>query len=140
MTIGPVEYVVLHFPGNRFTGEVAPAIADLVRNGTIRLIDLVFVAKDADGELTAYECDSLDEFAPFADIDGEVGGLISLDDIEYVGESLEQESSVALIVWEDLWAAPLLEALQHAHGVLLEGARIPHDLIEPALADLVGVE
>ena len=143
MTIGPVEYVVLHFPGNHFTGEVAPAIADLVRSGTIRVMDLVFVMKDADGEVAAYECDVLDVFAPFADIDGEVGGLIGPDDIAYVGESLDRESSVALLVWEDLWAVPLLEALRNADGVLLEGARIPHDLIEPALADLaelVGVE
>ena len=143
MTIGPVEYVMLHFPGSHFTGEVAPAIADLVRSGTIRVMDLVFVMKDADGEVTAYECDSLDAFASFADIDGEVGGLIGPDDIAYVGESLDRDASVALLVWEDLWAAPLLEALRNADGVLLEGARIPHDLIEPALADLaelVGVE
>jgi len=140
MHVGPVEYVVLHVPGSCFTGEVAPALADLVRNGTIRLLDLVFVTKDDDGELTAYESDSLEELAPFGDIDGEVGGLIGPDDIAYVGESLELNSSAALLVWEDLWAAPLLEALQSANGVLLEGARIPQDLIEPALADLVTVD
>jgi hypothetical protein len=138
--VGPVEYVVLHFPDNRFTGEVAPALADLVRKGTIRLLDLVFVTKEDDGELVAYECDSLDELAPFAEIDGEVGGLIGLDDIAYVGESLEPNSSVALLVWEDLWAVPLQQALLDANGVLLEGARIPHDLIEPALADLVAID
>jgi hypothetical protein len=136
VAVGPVEYVVLLFPGNRCTGEVGPAIADLVRAGTVRVIDLVFVGKDADGELTTYECDAREELASFADIDGEVGGLIGPDDIAYVGESLDRDSSVALVVWEDLWAAPLLEALRNANGVVVEGARIPHDLIEPALSDL----
>ncbi len=140
MTVGPVEYVVLHFPGNRFTGDVAPAIAELVRNGTIRVLDLVFVSKDADGGLTAYEIDSLDELAAFGEIEAEVGGLIGFEDISYVGESLEPESSVALLVWEDLWAEPFVAALQNANGVLLEGGRIPRDLIEPAMADLIGVD
>jgi len=140
MGVGPVEYVVLRFPGSHFRGEVAPALADLVRKGTIRLLDIVFVTKDGDSELTVYECDALEELAPFDEIDGEVGGLIGPDDIAYVGESLERNCSAAVLVWEDLWATPLLEALEHADGVLLEGARIPPDLIEPALADLVATE
>lgn len=133
---GPVEYVVLAFPGNRFTGKIAPALADLVDSKTIRVLDLVFITKGADGSIDVFEYDDVDEFAAFAHIDGEVGGLIGSEDIEYVSEGLEPNSSVALLVWEDVWAEPLLTALLDADGVLVEGARVPHDLIESALAGL----
>jgi hypothetical protein len=138
---GPVEYVILQFPGNHFAGKIAPALADLVRNGTIRVLDLVFVMKDENGDVQAFEYDALEQLgAAFDEVDGEVGGLISAEDIEYVGSELDRDSSVALLVWEDVWAAPLLEALQDADGVLIEGARIPHDLIEPALAGLASAD
>ncbi len=133
---GPVEYVVLAFPGNKFTGKVAPALADLVEAKTIRVLDLVFVTKGADGSIDVFEFDDLDDFAVFAHIDGEVGGLIGNEDIEYVSEGLDANSSVALLVWENLWAQPLLTALLDADGVLVEGGHVPHDLIDSALAGL----
>ena len=74
--------------------------------------------------------------AGFGDLDGEVGGLISPEDIEFAAAQLEPDSSAALLIWEDLWAAPFAEAVRRSGGVLLEGARIPHELIEPALAAL----
>jgi hypothetical protein len=136
MSIGPVEYIVVGFPGNHFKGEIAPAIADLVDSGTVRIIDLVFITKDADGDFAAVEFDEHDGLQAFASIDGEIGGVISNEDIEHAAEALEPNSSAALLVWEDLWAKPLMEALIGADAVLLEGARIPHDLIEPVLAGL----
>jgi hypothetical protein len=136
MTIGPVEYIVVGFPGNNFSGEIAPALADLIDSGTIRIIDLAFIGKDADGNILTFEFDQLDELAPFADLDGEVGGLIGPEDIEHAAEALEPNMSAALLVWEDRWATPLLEAFVKADAVLLEGARIPHDLIEAAFAEL----
>jgi hypothetical protein len=139
MTIGPVEYVILGFPGNKFTGEIAPELARLISDGTIRVLDLVFITKDQDGNTDWFEFDQLAELAPFADLDGEVGGFLHEDDIRYAAESLEANSSAAVLVWEDKWATPLLEALVRADGVLLEGARIPHDLVERALADISAV-
>jgi hypothetical protein len=136
MTIGPVEYIVVGFPGNEFKGEIAPAIADLVDSGTIRIIDLVFITKDANGDFAAVEFDEHDGLQAFASIDGEIGGVISNEDVEHAAEALEPNSSAALLVWEDLWAKPLLEAFVNANAVLLEGARIPHDIIEPVLAGL----
>jgi hypothetical protein len=136
MTIGPVEYIVVGFPGNEFKGEIAPAIADLVESGTVRIIDLVFITKDGNGDFAAVEFDEHDGLQAFASIDGEVGGVISNEDIEHAAEALEPNSSAALLVWEDLWAKPLLEAFINANAVLLEGARIPHDLIEPVLSGL----
>ena len=136
MTIGPVEYVVIGFPGNQFNGDIAPALADLIRGGTIRVLDLVFISKDADGTVSHFEYDQLAELAPFGDLDGEVGGLLGPEDIEHAAEGLDPASSAALLVWEDTWAVPLVDALRDSGGVLIEGARIPHDLIEAAFAEL----
>jgi hypothetical protein len=136
LTTGPIEYVILGFRGNDFTGRVAPELKKLLDAGTIRILDLVFVSKDEDGSTFTFEYDDHADFGAFGELDGEVGGLISQDDIEYAAEALEPSSSAALLVWEDTWAAPLVAALHDADGVLLEGARIPRDLIEAALADL----
>jgi hypothetical protein len=136
MTIGPVEYLIVGFPGNRFNGEIVPALDDLVKSDTVRILDLVFIAKDAEGNHVAVEFDEHEALEPFGSLDGDVGGLISHDDIEYAAEALEPNSSAALLIWEDLWAKPLVAALRDSGGVLIEAARIPHDLIEPALAGL----
>src|SRR4051812_34793478 len=133
---GPIEYVILGFRGNHFTGRVVPELKKLLDAGTIRILDLVFVTKDDDGMTSTFEYEDHGDFALFGELDGEVGGVISQDDIEYAADALEPSSSAALLVWEDTWAAPLVAALVEADGVVLEGGRIPHDLMEAALADL----
>ena len=77
MTIGPVEYIIVGFPGNKFNGEIAPELVDLVESGTVRILDLIFIGKDADGSVVAFEIDELDAAAGFGGLDGDVGGLIS---------------------------------------------------------------
>jgi hypothetical protein len=136
MTLGPVEYIIVGFPGNKFTGEIAPELIALVESGTVRVLDLIFIGKDADGSIVSFEIDELDSLAGFSGLDGEVGGLISPEDIEYAAAALEPNSSAALLIWEDVWAAPFAEAVRNSNGVLLEGARIPYELIAPILADL----
>lgn len=136
--MGPVEYMIVGFPGNQFNGKIAPALADLVDSGTVGVLDLVFVTKDADGNTAAVEFDEHEGLAPFRELDGQVGGLLSEEDIEYAAEALEPNSSAALLVWEDRWATRFVDAIRDSGGVLLEGARIPHDLIEPAAAALAG--
>jgi hypothetical protein len=136
VSIGPVEYILIGFPGNNFHGEIAPALARLIKNGTVRIIDLVFIGKDSEGNAVTIEFDQLEELAPFAELDGEVGGLISEEDVAYAAAGLEPNSSALLIVWEDTWATELAEAVWKADGVVLEGARIPHDLVEAAMAEL----
>jgi uncharacterized membrane protein len=136
MAIGPVEYIVLGFPGNNFTGEIAPALAKLIESNTIRVLDLLFVAKDADGNVLAIEFDELEELAAFAGIEGEVGGIIGEDDIKHVAEALEPGSSAALLIWEDVWATEFALAVRDSGGVLLEGARIPYEIAEAVFADL----
>jgi uncharacterized membrane protein len=136
MAIGPVEYIIVGFPGNQFTGDIAPELAKLVDSGTIRILDLVFITKDADGDVRVVEFADHDDVALFSALDGEVGGFISDEDIEYAATELEPNSSAALLIWEDVWATPFVEAMRNSGGVLIEGSRIPHDLIEAAEAEL----
>jgi hypothetical protein len=136
MAIGPVEYILVSFPGNQFNGEIAPELGKLVESGTIRIIDLVFMLKDAEGNVVTVEFDQHEQLGVFAELDGEVGGIISEEDIEFAAEALEPNSSAALLIWEDTWATAFVEAMRKSGGVLVDGARIPHDLIEASLGEL----
>jgi uncharacterized membrane protein len=135
---GPVEYVVIAFPGNRFKGEIVPAIAELVDNDIVRIIDVAFVKKDADGTVTTFEYDSLDDVLAFgfADIDGEAGGVLNDEDLELAAEALTPDSSAALVVWEHRWAARVSQAIRDAGGRIIAGERVPDEIVEQALADL----
>jgi uncharacterized membrane protein len=135
---GPVEYVVIAFPGNRFKGEIVPAIAELVDNDIVRIIDVAFIKKDADGTVTMFEYDSLDDVLAFgfADIDGEAGGVLNDEDLELAAEALEPNSSAALVVWEHRWAARVSQAIRDAGGRIIAGERVPDEIVEQALADL----
>jgi hypothetical protein len=135
MTLGPVEYVVVAFPGNKFTGNIAPALADLVEAGTIRIMDLAFVTKDADGAVVGFELTDLDddEARVFDGFGGDGLDLISAEDLAAVGEELEPNSSAAMLVWENTWATKFAEALREADGELLDHDRIPHEVLEAAL-------
>ena len=139
MGVGPVEYIVVGFPGNRFHGAIAPELAKLIENETIRVLDLLFIGKDVSGEVVFFEFDQLDELAPFADLEGEVGGVLGQDDIDYVAASLEPGMSAALLVWEDRWAAPFADAVRESGGVLLEGGRVPYELVQEVLTSIGSV-
>ena len=132
--IGPVEYMVVAFPGNKFRGEIAPALQQLVESGTIRIIDLAFVSKDADGEIAALEVSDLDPDvqAGLERMGAEATGLFNEGDLMAAGEELEPNSSAALLVWEDLWAARLVQAIRDADGVLLDLERIPQEIVAAA--------
>jgi len=136
MSVGPVEYLVVGFPGNKFKGEIAPALAKLVDDGLIRVLDLIFIGKDADGTIVSFEIDEVDQEASFTVVVGVVGGLIGQDDIAHAAAALEPGSSAALLVWEDVWAAPFADAVRGADGIVLEGGRIPHAIIEEAMSAL----
>ncbi len=106
MSIGPVEYLVLGFPDNNFTGQIAPELMKLVDDGLINIIDLTFISKDVDGNVAVVEFDAVEELAAFADLDAEIGGILSDEDIAHAALSLEPNTSAALLIWEDAWAAP----------------------------------
>lgn len=135
MGVGPVEYLILGFPGDHFKDEIVSPLAKLIDSGTVRIIDLVFILKDDDGNVTTFEFDQLEELAPFSTLEGEVSGLITQEDIDYAADSLEPGTSAAVLLWEDTWATEFAEAVRGAGGVMLEGARIPADLLKAASAD-----
>jgi uncharacterized membrane protein len=132
--IGPVDYAIIAFPGNKFRGEIAPALADLVESNTIRLIDVAFVGKNADGDVIALELTELDpEVQDSLDRLGiEVQGLLNEDDIADVAEALEPESSAALLVWENVWARTVTKAMRDAGGEHVAFERVPHDVVQAA--------
>src|SRR4249919_1733227 len=134
MGMGPIEYVIIGFPGNQFTGEIAPELAKLTESGQIRIIDLVFIAKDDDGAVLVIEVDEREDLMVYLDLDGDVGGIIGQEDIQHAAEAIPAGSSAALLLWEDTWATPFVQALRNAGGVLLEGSRIPQTLVDEAEA------
>ena len=136
MDIGPVEYLILGFPGNTFTGQIVPELAKLIDSGLVRIIDLTFITKDAAGQVEVVEYDAVEELAAFAGLDAEVGGILTDEDVAYAAHSLEPNTSAALLVWEDTWAAPFAAAVRNANGVIIEGARIPREFIEQAISAL----
>lgn len=136
MGIGPVEYMVVAFPGNKFNGEILPAIAEQVEAGTIRIIDLAFVSKDADGNVTALEASDLDSDigqALHKLIGDEKGGLLNEADILAVAEDMEPNFSAGLLVWEDVWATKIKNAIIDSGGELWDLERVPYEVVDAAI-------
>ena len=135
MSIGPVEYLIVAFPGTQFKGEIIPALADLVEAGTIRIIDLAFVMKDADGAVVTAELGDLDSevFKAFDALSPETMGLLNEEDLAAAGEELDPNSSAALLVWEDTWATTLRDAIVNAGGEVLDLERVPYQVVNAAI-------
>ena len=132
--IGPVEYMIVSFPGNQFKGEIAPALAKLVEANTIRIIDLAFVGKNADGEIVAFELSDLDDEvrSGLEALGLEGSGFLGEEDLMDAAAELEPNSSAAMLLWEDVWAAELADALRGAGGELVALGRLPHDAVMEA--------
>jgi Family of unknown function (DUF6325) len=132
--IGPVDYMTVAFPGNEFKGEIAPALADLVESGTIRIIDLAFVGKSQSGEVVAFELTDIDPEVQkgFEKLGIEVTGLFNEDDLMSIGERLEPNMSAALLLWENVWARDVAQKMRDAGGVLLDFQRLPHAVVQAA--------
>ena len=135
MGIGPVEYLVVAFPGNKFIGEVAPALRDLIDSNTIRVLDLAFVMKDVDGNVVGAELEDAgsEVMQAFNALAIERGGLLNDDDLVDIGEALDANSSAAILVWEDLWAKRFADAVADSGGVLVDIQRIPRDVVQAAI-------
>lgn len=128
MTLGPVEILTLVFPGNRFTGQIIPELSKVVENETITVIDGLFVTVGADGKTDYFEFDELDgnsDVSRLTSVISRVDGLISDDDVLSLTESLEPNSSAAILVFEHTWAKPLRDAIVDAGGILLDSIRVP---------------
>lgn len=137
---GPVDYLIVAFPGNEFRGDIAPALADLVESKTIRIIDLAFVGKDTEGNVIASELTDIDPEVRegFEKAGIEINGLFNEDDLEAAGEELEPDSSAALIVWENVWARHVAQTIRDAGGEVLDFERVPHDVVQAAREAALG--
>ena len=135
--LGPVDWIVVEFPGSTFNGKLAGILDDLVARGTIRVLDLVIIRKNADGAVDLAELDDLD--------DSEAGGLrgyetalamlLSEADVTAAADAVEPGSTAALLVWENLWAAPFGAAVRHMGGQLVASGRIPIQALLAAIEE-----
>ena len=137
--LGPVEFIVLRFPGNRFTGDIAPALEDLLEQGLIRIIDLAVVGKAADGTVSILEMQELspEVAAAFAKLKGSIGGLLSEADLDDLAASMEPETTAAAMLFEHVWATRFAAAVRAADGELVLSERIPHAVVAEARASLL---
>jgi len=132
--IGPIDYLLVEWPGRQPAGEAAPHLIDLVDRGLIRILDLVFLHKDEDGSLARLEISDLgDQVEAFADFEGASSGLLSDEDADEAGSALEPGTSAALLVYENRWAAPFASALRRSGGQLVATGRIPIQSVLAAL-------
>lgn len=137
MAVGPCELLVVKFPGNKFKGEIAPALGRLIDSKTIKIIDVLFAIKDEKGDVAVLEIKDLDgdgvaDVATIVEVDGAIGP----DDVEDAAELLEPNSSALLLLFEHAWAAELTQAMRDADGELLYMERIPAAVVEAALAEV----
>lgn len=133
--MGPIDYLVVEFPGNRMNGKMFPLLVDLVDRGLIRILDLALIRKETDGSVAGLKLTDLDgdgelDLAVFA---GASSGLLDEDDIQEAGGVLEPGSSAGILVYENLWAAPLAREIRSSGGQLVASGRIPVQAVLAAL-------
>lgn len=134
--LGPVDWVILEFPGSRFRGEIAPILADLVDDGVVRVLDLVLVTKQMDGTVEARELTDADgaEIGALREMKSDLT-LLSEQDVTSAAAAIEPGSTAALLVWENRWAAPFATAVRRAGGELVATGRVPVPVLLAALEE-----
>ena len=135
MSLGPIEMLVVKFPGNQFTGEIAPALVELVEGGIIRVIDILFVHKSPDGEVTVLEINDLDDddYSTFDPVVADITEMLTPDDAMQLSAGLENNSSGAVMLFENTWATKFRDAMADANGELILNERIPRAVIDELL-------
>jgi hypothetical protein len=133
--LGPVDFIIVEFPeGQRnFTGEAAKELVALVEAGSIRVIDLLILAKDKDGAVEAMELSDLDDLGPFQALEAELAEFLAEDDVEHLAAAMDPGSVAGVLVYENLWAAPFASAVRRAGGQLIANGRIPAQAIIAAI-------
>jgi len=138
-SLGPVEVAVVEFPGSRFDGRIAPALAQVIEAGVISILDLVFITKDSGGATAAFELADLgdgDEARAYLELDGAAGGLLGESDLQRAADLLEPGSSAAVIVWENSWARRLVTAIRDSGGRLVAHDRLDAETVQTVLDGL----
>ena len=133
--MGPIDYIVVEFPGSKMNGEAFPHLVDLVDRGIVRILDLVFVTKELDGSVKGIAIADFDDDGELdlAVFEGASSGLISDDDIQEAGGILEPGSSAGILVYENVWAGPFAAAVRRGGGQLVASGRIPIQAMLAAL-------
>jgi hypothetical protein len=139
--MGPVDYLVVKFPGNKFNGEILPELAKLEKSGIIRVIDLALVIKDTKGKVFVTEAKDVkgkegDAFSAFAKLVGEAEWF-SLDDIDAIAAALPNNTSAAVLLFENTWAIHFKEALINSGAELVDQGRIPSEIIRTVEQKLI---
>ncbi len=133
--LGPVDFLVVEFPAGKanFSGEMAAELASLVDAGTIRLLDVLIVTKDADGAIDAFEIGDFEGLDDLRALETDLAELLAEEDVEHLAAAMEPGSVAGVLVWENTWAAPFASAARRAGGQLVANGRIP---IQAILASL----
>ena len=142
MTYGPIDFIAIEFKGNQFKGEIMPALLELVNNNIVRVIDLVIVQKDADGSVKMQEMQQHDKavLALFDPSKTEITGMIQQEDLQMIGEKVENNTTAAVLLFENLWAIKFKQAVLNANGQVLMQERIPHEVVEEVFKAISAVE
>jgi hypothetical protein len=142
MSYGPVDFLALEFDNLKLKGEIMPALMELVENKIVRVIDLVVIQKEANGKYEALEVQQLapEVIAIFDPLMVEISGIIQVEDVDAIAEQMENGTTAALLLFENLWAIKFKEAVLRANGRLLAQERIPQENVEEALAIFAGAE
>lgn len=135
-SIGPVDIALVVFEGNHFTGDVAPALAELNDSGTVHIIDLAFVSKDAEGNTTVIEVEDADVADAFAGLTGGQLDLLNDEDLDIMANDLEPNTSALVVVWENSWMARVGAAIRGSGGSLVGIQRIPAEVVTAAIEAL----
>lgn len=139
MRLGPIEVVVVAFPGSEFNGEIMPALEDLVENDVISIVDGLLITKDDQGDIEFVEISeegSSPEVAKLAALVGEANGLLSDDDIEEFAAALDPGDSAAALVFEHTWAKPFRDAIVDSGGILVANMRVPGAVVDEVMEAL----
>ena len=135
--LGPVDFLVVEFPADRanFSGEMAAQLSALVDGGTVRVLDLLFLKKEADGSVEGFESHDFGdgELGELRELETELAMLLAAEDVEAIGAALEPGSVAAVLVWENAWAAPFASAVRRSGGQLVASGRIPIQSIAAAI-------
>ena len=143
MALGPIEVLVVGFPGNQFNGEILPELERLIENDTISLVDGVLLQKEADGEVSFTEFEELGSNADatmLANLMNQVESFISDEDVLELADGLQPNSAAAILVFEHTWFKPLRDNIIASNGVLVSNFRVPGLVVEELLAELAELE
>jgi len=140
MALGPLDFVVIDFPGNQFKGEILPELNAIRASGVVRLVDFIFIMKDQQGQITISEVSDLkgEDAQRYRQLTGDLSGLLTREDIEIAANDVPPNSSAAFILFEHTWAVGLRDAIRRAGGSVVTHERVDPQVVEMVADELAG--